>query len=119
MHAGHPDPESGSLTSVERVIDGGVVIAELDVEGSADSIVLLDPERRPAQVLAWHPFPNVLRVTRDGKVVWRSALMPDETTAKCWLRVEWVDGVLRTWTYSYDCELDPDTGLIVRSTFTK
>lgn len=107
------------MTSVERVVDGGIVIAELGVEGSADSIVLLDPERRPAQVLAWHPFPNVLRVTRDGETVWRRALVPEETTAKCWLRVDWVDGALHTWTYSYDCELDPDTGRIIRSTFTR
>jgi hypothetical protein len=104
---------------VERVIDGGFVIAEFAVEGSADSIVLLDPERRPAQVLAWHPFPNVLRVTDADEIVWRSALVPEETTAKCWLGVEWVDGALRTWTYSYDCELDPGTGHISRSTFTK
>ena len=107
------------MTSVERVVDGGIVIAELGVEWSADAIGLLVRERRPAKVLAWHPFPNVLRVTRDGEIVWRSALVPEETTAKCWLRVEWVDGALRTWTHSYDCELDPDTGRIIRSTFTK
>jgi hypothetical protein len=104
---------------VDRIVDGGIVVAELGVEGSADSIVLLDPERRPARVLSWHPFPNVLRVTGDGEIVWRSALVPEETTAKCWLGVNWVDGALRTWTYSYDCELDPDTGQIIRSTFTK
>jgi hypothetical protein len=110
---------SGILIGVERVIDGGIVIAEVGLEGSTDAIVLLDPERRPAQVFAWHPFPNVLRVTCVGEIVWRSALVPQETTAKCWLGVEWVDGALRAWTYSFDCELDPGTGQIVRSTFTK
>jgi len=107
------------VTAVDQVIDGGVVIAKLGVAESTDSIVLLDPKRRPAQVLGWHPFPNVLRVTSAGDVIWRSALVPRETAAKCWLDVDWVDGRLRARTYSYDCELDPDTGQIVQSTFTK
>jgi hypothetical protein len=107
------------VVAVDQVIDGGVVIAELGVAGSTDSIVLLDPERRPAGVLTWHPFPNVLRVTRSGDIVWRSALVPEETTAKCWLGVEWLDGALRARTYSYECELDPHNGQVVRATFTK
>jgi hypothetical protein len=104
---------------VDQVNDGGVVITELDVEGSTDVVVLLDPERRPPEVLAWHPLLNVLRMTSAGDVVWRSALVPEETTMKCWLGVEWIDGVLRARTYSYDCELDSDSGQIVRTTFTE
>jgi hypothetical protein len=104
---------------VERVIDGGFVIGELAVEGSTDSVVLLDPDRRPEHVPAWHPFRNVLRVTRGDEVVWRSELVRDETTAKCWLRVHWDGESLRAHTYSYDCELDPSTGQLNGSAFTK
>ena len=103
---------------MERSIDGGVVIAEVAVPGSTDSIVLLDPEQRPAGVLAWHPFANVLRVTSTGEVVWRCALLPHETTAKCWLSMDWTES-LRVSTYSYNCELDPMTGAIAHTEFTK
>jgi hypothetical protein len=60
-----------------------------------------------------------LRRPRSGWAMMSPALAPDETAAKCWLRVEWIDGALRTWTYSYNCELDPDTGQVIRATFTK
>ena len=99
--------------------DGGVVMTVLSLVGSSDSIVLLDPERRPPGVLHWHPFANVLRVTASGEIVWRGDLLRQETTAKCWIGVAWVGPRLRAWTYSYECELDPATGRIVRSHFTK
>ena len=94
------------------------MITELHVAGSDDTIVLLDPEQRPDGVLPWHPFHNLLRLSSTGGVVWRAELVPGESTAKCWLRVEF-DDVLTAWTYSYTCVLDPGTGRIVDSTFTK
>ncbi len=93
-------------------------MASVSIPGTDDSVVLLDPERRPDGVLPWHPFPNVVRVTPEGKVVWRAELVPGETTAKCWLGIE-SDMSLRAWTYSYDCGLDPETGRIINTTFTK
>ena len=109
----------GIVAAMAEVNDGGVVVTRLDIEGSTDSIVLLDPDHRPPEVLAWQPFPNVLRVTSGGDVVWRSALVPEETTAKCWLTLEWSGDHLRARTYSFECELDPASGQIVRKTFTR
>lgn len=104
--------------AVVRLVDGGVVIASARVPGTSDSVVLLDPDQRPDGVLPWHPFHNVLRVTDGGEVLWRADLIPNETTAKCWLRMKY-ETALRVWTYSYDCELDPETGRIIRSRYTK
>jgi hypothetical protein len=101
-----------------RTLDGGIVTAALPVPGTDDCFVLLDPEHRPEGVLPWHPFLNILRVTSSGEVKWRAELVPGETTWKCWLGVDWT-GPLRAWSGSYECELDPNTGRIVRSTFTK
>jgi hypothetical protein len=103
---------------VERVIDGGVVIAEVSIPGTEDTVVLLDPERRPEGVLPWHPFHNLLRVDSDDNVVWRAELSMNETTAKCWMGMRF-DDVLRAWTYSYDCDIDPDSGGILETRFTK
>jgi hypothetical protein len=97
----------------------GVIIARLTMPDSTDTVVLLDPERRPDRVLAWHPFPNVLRVTTDGAVVWQCELLSHETTAKCWLGIGWTEGRLLATTFSYVCELDPVTGKIIHETFTK
>jgi hypothetical protein len=103
---------------MRREVDGGTVVAEFPVPESGDVIVLLDPDQRPAGVLPWHPFQNVLRLSSNGEIIWRAELVPGESTAKCWMRIEF-DHVLTAWTWSYVCELDPDTGRIVNSTFTK
>lgn len=104
--------------TVRREVDGGTVAPELPVPESGDVIVLIDPDQRPAGVLPWHPFQNVLRSAPNGEVVWRTELVPGESKAKCGMRVQF-DHVLTAWTYSYVCELDPVTGHIVNSTFTK
>ncbi|MGN6696205.1 MAG: hypothetical protein ACTHN0_18645 [Aquihabitans sp.] len=101
-----------------EVVGGGVVLTRLSVPGSSDSVVLLDPNRRPEGVLPWHPYRNLLRVTAAGDIRWRAELVPDETTAKCWTAMAWGTG-LTAVTYSYECELDADTGRIIRATFTK
>ncbi len=102
---------SGSLESrVSRLL----LVADSD-----DAIVLLSGERRPPGVLAWHPFPNVVRLDSSGSEVWRSELVPSETAAKCWLGIDWDGSRLRAWTYSWSCELDPVTGRILASRFDK
>jgi hypothetical protein len=103
---------------VERLVEGGVVVAEVSIPGTRDTIVLLDPERRPEAVLPWQPFQNLLRVGEDDSVRWRAELVPNETTAKCWMGVTF-DGSLRAWTYSYECDIDLDSGRIVSTSFTK
>lgn len=96
-----------------------MVVTTLELPGTTDVVILLDPDQRPGDVLPWHPFQNIVRIASDGTVIWRSELVPGETTAKCWDAVDWVDGRLRATTYSYTCELDPASGRIVDSVFTK
>lgn len=103
---------------MERRVDGGVVAASVRVPASDDEIVLLDPDQRPEGVEAWHPFHNILRLGSAGDVLWRAELLPSETTAKCWTGVSF-DDALRATTYSWVCELDPDSGRIVSSMFVK
>ena len=99
-------------------MDGGIVAASVRLPGSDDEVVLLDPDRRPDGIEAWHPFPHIVRVGPDGQVRWRAELLPHETTAKCWTGLS-MDGTLRATTYSWACELDTDTGQIVSRIFTK
>lgn len=95
-----------------------MVAAEVRLPATDDTIVLLDPDQRPDGVLPWHPFHNVLRITPEGEVRWRAELLSEETAVKAWLGLDF-DGALRVWTWSYNCELDPESGRIVRKTFTK
>ena len=104
--------------SAEFDVIEGVVVASLPAPGSTDRVVLLDPAKRPDGALPWHPFPNVLRVSASGEVRWRSELVPGETTAKCWVSIEWAHA-LTARTFSYECDLDPSTGRIVETRFTK
>jgi hypothetical protein len=97
----------------------GTVISELPVRGSEDVIVLLDPQRRPTGVEDWHPFPNIMRMSPTGEVLWRSALLPQETAWKCYLLVERLDDKLIAQAPSYKVTLDPESGAIVESVFTK
>jgi hypothetical protein len=96
----------------------GTVITELHVPDSDDVVVLLDPEQRPEDIEAWHPFHNILRLGQAGEVRWRSAL-PPESTWKCYLSVEWVGGELIAEAPSYKVTLDPASGSIIESVFTK
>ncbi len=109
----------GIVAAKVEAHDGGVVMGKLDIGSSTDAIVLLDPDHRPPEVIAWRPLPDVLRVTSGGDVVWRSALMPEETTAKCWLTLESSGDRFRARTYSYECDVDPESGQIARKTFTR
>ena len=98
-------------------VEGSAVVTVIPVED--DAIVLLDPEDRPVGVEQWHPFHNVLRLRRDGSVVWRADLVPGETAWKCWLTMaeEGDEIVLRT--ASYEATVDPATGKLGRVEFTK
>ncbi|MGD0638131.1 MAG: hypothetical protein ABSA72_08860 [Nitrososphaerales archaeon] len=99
--------------------DEGTVITELPVPGSEEVIVLLDPEDRPVGVEAWHPFPNVMRLSSGGEVLWRCALLPQETAWKCYLAVEWQGDKLIAKAPSYRVTLDPMSGAIIDSEFVK
>ena len=116
---GNAEARMGGHTVWRGTVDGGVVRSVLPVPDSDDAIVLLDSEQRPAGVESWHPFNNILRITKSGDVRWRSELVPQETAFKAYLQVMWLDKILIALAASYECELDPETGRLLRSTFTK
>jgi hypothetical protein len=99
--------------------DGGLVLTVLFVPGSDDGIVLLDCDARPADVEPWHPFPNILRLSPEGDVKWRCSLLPQETAWTCYLSVAWDGDRLVATAPSHAVTLDPLSGSILESTFTK
>ena len=108
---------SGHSARVSRLVDGGVVLAELSVPDSDDSIVLLDPDQRPEGVLPRHPFFNLLRDAANGDVVWRAPMV--ETTTKSWVSAGYEGGILFADAWSWRCRLDQETGRIVSKVLTK
>ena len=97
----------------------GTVNTKLPVPNSGDVIVLLDPEDRPTGIESWHPFPNIMRITPAGELAWQCALLPEETAWKCYLSVQWVGEILIAEAPSYRVTLDPASGVILDSEFTK
>lgn len=104
----------------DHTVESCVATTVVRLPDTADVVILLDPECRPQGVMAWHPFPNVLRIDPEGTVKWRSELAPNETTAKCWLDLGYDNsGSLQVGTYSFRCLLDPETGRITSTVFDK
>jgi len=112
---------SGDREQWSGTVDPGAKVAKvLELSGSDDAIVLLDPAQRPDGVESWHPYFNLIRLSVDGDVRWRAELVPSETAAKCFYGVEWRDdGSLRALAWSYDCTIDAETGRLLHAEFTK
>jgi hypothetical protein len=86
--------------------------------GTSDAIVVLDWMDRPKGVGSWHPCQNLLRIRPDGSIVWQASL-PSAETLKRFTAAEWSDGKLIAHTWSYECEVDPETGQLLTTAFTK
>jgi len=107
-----------TIPVADHTIENCVVVTMVRLADTADTVILLDPDRRPRGIMEWHPFPNVPRIAPQGLVKWRAELLPNETTAKCWLNLHY-DGTLQVRTYSFSCVLDPETGRISSTSFDK
>ena len=103
---------------MSETVDGGFVLKRVGLPDTEDSVVLLDPDRRPEGVLPWHPFANLLRVTPGGEVVWRAEPLAGDDW-KCWVGVASDDRTLRAWGSAHVCVIDVESGSIVSSSFTK
>jgi hypothetical protein len=95
---------------------GGFPVAKaVPVPESRDAIVLLrfygdgTPDR----------FATLLRVRPDGEIVWRTP--PPEKRGDAWVRLAWSkrDGLNANSWSCYWCKLDPATGRLTSSAFTK
>jgi hypothetical protein len=110
--------KSADRTVWSAKVLGVSAIDAFSLPGTADGIVVLDWMDRPEGVEPWHPYGNVLRISAHGKVVWQ-AEPPSAETSKSFTSAKWENGKLVAHTWNFVCELDPETGAILNSTFTK
>lgn len=87
------------------------------IPGTDDAAVVLDPDAGPrnalGQVKAW---PHLARVTPQGHVRWQVEAGPHDWWVS--IRTEGDRLLANTWS-GFLKELDPDTGRVLSSTFTK
>jgi hypothetical protein len=99
-------------------VDGLVAYKAIALPGTEDGIVVLDWGHRPPGVEAWHPFPNLMRIRPDGKPVW-TAELPLGLGEKSYTGAAWREGTLIGFLWANAAELDPATGAVRRTWFTK
>jgi hypothetical protein len=98
--------------------DGMPVRSVVALPETADAVVLLEPDSAPRNAYGQRTgYPNLVRVTAAGRVVWRAAAVEDKDA---WVAVAWRDGGLygNTWS-GYIIELDPHTGRELSREFGK
>lgn len=99
-------------------VDGLVAYEAMALPGTDDGIVVMDWAHRPPGVEDWHPFPNLLRIQPGGNPVW-TAELPSGLGEKSYTGVEWRNGTLIGFLWANAAELDPATGAVRRTWFTK
>jgi hypothetical protein len=99
--------------------DGYPALSVIPLPGTGDAIVLLDWMAGPLNACGQRPgFPNLVRLTPEGRVVWRAD--PAVQDKDFWVAVRWRDCGLygNTWSCYY-IHLDPETGRELSRVFTK
>lgn len=88
------------------------------IPGTEDAIAVLDADAGPRNALGdLKDWPNLIRVTATGRVVWRA---PPPGTRDWWVGVAWTENGLMAHTWSgLAVVLDPDTGLEISRVFAK
>jgi hypothetical protein len=69
-------------------------------------------------VEAWHPYQSLLRSGPDGSIIWREEL-PSGETLNGFTATRREDGKLIAQGWPRQCVLEPETGHISQTTFTK
>jgi len=101
--------------------DGHPAISAVAVPGTDDAVVLLSAEsgsRNPlGDLKGW---PNLVRVRSDGTIVWRATADENASAHDWWVSIDaGGDGLYaNTWS-CYRCQLDPESGSVLSSVFTK
>src|SRR5207244_1323911 len=99
--------------------DASLEVLRLRIPHSADTIELLDPDRGPKN----EPFQNLARLHPDGSEVWRAQLPQLEPPNRfdSYVAAQWdQEGrlVANTWS-GFRAILDPETGVVLDTIFTK
>jgi hypothetical protein len=93
---------------------GGAVSVVLAIRSTDDCIVLCHPDAQRGRA-----FANLLRVSSSGAITWRAELPPG-TGDDAFVNVRWEDKELMANTWSgHRVRIDPDSGRILGSAFTK
>jgi hypothetical protein len=114
------DPSPDVAVQDGRLIIGGAevttrhpVVHACVAEGQI--VVLYDPDANPRK---WGTFRNLASLDRHGAELW-VAEPPTTTTGDCFVRIDSCEPLaVGSWS-SFDCVIDPRSGRIVESTFTK
>ena len=98
--------------------DGAQCAKAISLPETDDAIVLLDGDHGPRNIHGQLTgFPNLVRVTAHGDVVWRADAVEDKDV---WVEVQWRDDGLYGNTRSgYIIQLDPSTGHEISRKFGK
>jgi hypothetical protein len=101
--------------------DGHSPVSVALLPGSDDAIVLLYVQSGPRNPLGdLKKWPNLVRVRPDGTVVWRASAGQNSGEGDWWVSVDVKDDDLRASTWScHRCKLDPQSGSVLSSVFTK
>ena len=95
-------------------IDQAKTDSVLPLGESDDAIVLLDHMARKGR------FPNLVRIDRNGAILWRAQLPSSSDPHDSYVSVEVEGETIRANSWSgYRVRLSPDSGRIAKSTFTK
>jgi hypothetical protein len=90
------------------------------IPSTDDAAVLLNADAGPRDAHGLRTWPNLLRIRPSGEVVWRIAAASGTGERDWWTYLQVVDGSLtaNTWSCYYQT-LDPKTGRVLSSVFTK
>jgi hypothetical protein len=93
---------------------GCSVSVVLPIIGTDDYIALCDPDAQRGRA-----FANLVRVSPSGAITWRAELPPG-TGDDAFVNVRWENNELMANTWSgHRVRIDPDSGRIMGSAFTK
>lgn len=115
---GHVEISDGADLLWWGDVDNLVAYKVLPLPDTDDGIVVMDWSHRPPGVEEWHPFPNLMRIRPDGSRVW-TAELPDGLGEKSYTGMEWREGKLIGFLWANAAELDPESGAVRSSWFTK
>jgi hypothetical protein len=101
--------------------DGHPPVFVAPLPDSDDAVVLLYAESGPRNPLGdLKKWPNLVRVRPDGSVVWRAFAGQNSGECDLWVSVDVKGDVLYANTWScHRCQLDPQSGSVLSSVFTK
>ena len=101
--------------------DGHPAVSAVALPGTDDAVVLLSAQSGPRNPLGkLKGWPNLVRIRPDGTVVWRVAPGQRPSDRDWWVSVDIEDDTLYANSWScYRCRLDPESGSVMSSVFTK